>query len=530
MWMTLAFLNKRFFQNKRLAGLVYTVFAIAVITQTVVTSWVDEDAFITFRVVDNFIQGFGLRWNVVERVQAYTNPLWMLLHIPVYAITDNIVVTTSFLGWVCLLGSLYLGQLSLGRDLLRNTALFLCPLLITTTNAAYFTSGLEGPLLNVLFAGFAWVVVCRPKRFWFWLSMMTALSMLTRLDAIILYAPMWGVVLRSQWKNHPWKEVFWGWAPLLAWLLFSLFYYGFLLPNTAPAKLGGHLPQSDYLRSGVAYAYDFLLADPWTAAAIVIALLYLPWLAWRRRDPDTIAAAALAMGIALYCAYIVWIGGAQLSSRMFSLPAFAVTWLWAWRFPFSQIKVYLAVVGAMWITQHWLAYSPEERHAVPCIAQAQIGGVPWAHHMWVRDGAWWQYRLNPPDVAQKPDHAPRDFHVMVTNVIGNYGFYTGPYEVIIDPVALSDPLLARLPAASAHLEKVGDVTRIIPPGYDRAILGGDMTGFPPPLAEYYQKIQVITRGDLWDMERLKTIILFHLGAYDDSLNAYIRDDYPRKID
>ena len=36
------------------------------------------DALITFRVIDNFVHGYGLRWNIAERVQAYTNPLWML--------------------------------------------------------------------------------------------------------------------------------------------------------------------------------------------------------------------------------------------------------------------------------------------------------------------------------------------------------------------------------------------------------------------------------------------------------------------
>ena len=34
-----------------------------------------------------------------------------------------------------------------------------------------------------------------------------------------------------------------GFIPLIAWELFSLIYYGFLLPNTAYAKLNTGLPQ-----------------------------------------------------------------------------------------------------------------------------------------------------------------------------------------------------------------------------------------------------------------------------------------------
>ena len=34
-----------------------------------------DDAFIAFFTLYNFIQGFGLTWNVSERVQAYSYPL-----------------------------------------------------------------------------------------------------------------------------------------------------------------------------------------------------------------------------------------------------------------------------------------------------------------------------------------------------------------------------------------------------------------------------------------------------------------------
>ena len=34
------------------------------------TAWLDDDAYITFRTVDNVLHGYGLRWNVLNRVQA----------------------------------------------------------------------------------------------------------------------------------------------------------------------------------------------------------------------------------------------------------------------------------------------------------------------------------------------------------------------------------------------------------------------------------------------------------------------------
>ena len=60
--------------------------------------WVAEDAYITLRTVDNFVHGDGLRWNVAERVQAYTHPLWTLLLCAIYAVTREDFRTLIFTG------------------------------------------------------------------------------------------------------------------------------------------------------------------------------------------------------------------------------------------------------------------------------------------------------------------------------------------------------------------------------------------------------------------------------------------------
>ena len=53
------------------------------------SAWVADDAYITFRTIENFHNGYGLRWNITERVQSYTHPLWMInLLIGKYIIND----------------------------------------------------------------------------------------------------------------------------------------------------------------------------------------------------------------------------------------------------------------------------------------------------------------------------------------------------------------------------------------------------------------------------------------------------------
>ena len=63
------------------------VAAVALVVTIVRSAWYCDDAFITWRTVDNFVNGHGLTWNVAERVQTYTHPLWMMLLTVAYFLT-----------------------------------------------------------------------------------------------------------------------------------------------------------------------------------------------------------------------------------------------------------------------------------------------------------------------------------------------------------------------------------------------------------------------------------------------------------
>ena len=63
------------------------IFLFVILLLTIIlNSWLCDDAYISFRVIKNFVNGYGLRWNVFERVQVFTNPLMVLSLIPFYAI------------------------------------------------------------------------------------------------------------------------------------------------------------------------------------------------------------------------------------------------------------------------------------------------------------------------------------------------------------------------------------------------------------------------------------------------------------
>jgi hypothetical protein len=51
----------------------------AALYRAIALRWISDDAFITLRYVQNFVEGHGLVYNVGERVEGYTHFLWLLL-------------------------------------------------------------------------------------------------------------------------------------------------------------------------------------------------------------------------------------------------------------------------------------------------------------------------------------------------------------------------------------------------------------------------------------------------------------------
>jgi arabinofuranosyltransferase len=119
------------------------------------TSWVSDDAFITLRVVDNTVHGFGPRWNVAERVQVFTHPLWFLALTPAYAVVREPYLTATALGWLASLAAIAVVAWRLGRRDPLVAAGAIGALALSRAYVDYSTSGLENPLTHLLLALFA---------------------------------------------------------------------------------------------------------------------------------------------------------------------------------------------------------------------------------------------------------------------------------------------------------------------------------------------------------------------------------------
>ena len=109
------------------------------------TAWICDDAYINFRTIDNFLHGHGLRWNVAERVETFTDPLWVFLLSAAVAVTREFYFTTIALSLALSIAAVALYVTRAAADS-RTAAAGLLILLCSKAFVDYSTGGLENPL------------------------------------------------------------------------------------------------------------------------------------------------------------------------------------------------------------------------------------------------------------------------------------------------------------------------------------------------------------------------------------------------
>src|SRR5579871_1512612 len=216
------------------AALVYTFY---------VNAWVVDDAYITFRTVDNFVAGRGLTWNPGERVQVFTHPLWMLALSAAYAVTRELFYTSIALSFVCCAAAVSIVSWRL-RD--ERALVFIAAVLAGKAIIDFSSSGLESPLSYLIAAAF-WTTLLREERAADGVSRRTSaalyaaasLAFVNRLDTILLYAPALAAIAWQSAKTDRRRLAYLALASLaaVAWLAFATFYFGFPFPNTYYAKV-----------------------------------------------------------------------------------------------------------------------------------------------------------------------------------------------------------------------------------------------------------------------------------------------------
>ena len=144
-------------QTQRLRRHLLWLSAIAVFLVVLIhTAWLCDDAYTSYRTADNFVHGYGLTWNVHERVQAYTHPLWLLLFSATYLVTGEAYYTAIFLSIAVSLSAVTLLAWKVARSCAA-AAMGVLALCLSIAFVDYSTSGLENPLTHLILVLFLWV-------------------------------------------------------------------------------------------------------------------------------------------------------------------------------------------------------------------------------------------------------------------------------------------------------------------------------------------------------------------------------------
>lgn len=498
-------------------------------------AWQSDDAYHAYIMARNLVEGNGFVYNVGERATASSCPLFTLVIAAGYFIFRNMFIV-SLLICIAFSAAAY-GMIT--KHFCKNKGQIMMTFAILVGSVSfisYTTAGLENCMLFYLAAWFL-ITYFENDRFdskkLILLAVLVSLIAMTRMDAVLIFAPMAVYVFLAKRETVSFPKAvglgLLGLLPFILWEVFATFYFGFPFPNTAYAKLGTNFPLKEYLIKGIEYYINALLCDP--VILVVPALMIVAALIIKKADYIW-----CMLGVALYGLYLLYIGGDFMMGRHFTVMLFVSTVCYLVSRNREQFlrtsglcfdKVFTGfVIGALVFTYTMQVISSQflygEKYNSP-ISDERAGYFKYTSlfdnavsycttgRMCLRD-AWSEEGAKELEERHYPggilDNAP------------GITVYYYPNIYLVDKYALADPFLTKLPAVMDENWRIGHMYRDIPNGYYESLLVNENQIENEDLAKYLDVIRLITRGDLFDSNRIKAIIDINLGKYDYLLDSY----------
>jgi arabinofuranosyltransferase len=400
-----------------------------------------DDAFISFRCAKNLAQGNGLVFNVGERVEAFSNPLWVLILSLASLMRIDIVAASKLLGIGCgVLTLVLLMRLCLGVFRLSRAAT-LVALCYAATNISIVYSAISGLETAFYTASLVLMIYLLTEKREMLAGVACALLALTRPEGILYAMPL---AIGCRLNGCGFRRMLTVLCiPAGAYGLFasfSLLYYGTLLPNSYNAKIGA-LPAS--IEPSISRARAFIQYS-WYVSTVQEPVLFLSFIGGLALFNRRLAPMFGAMGVA---AFFVWYSKGD--------------WMSFWRF-YTPIVPFLAVfwVGALELIRLSLGRSRKAKVFLAVLLLPLIMSV--ARTVKSVDALKSGTEFNP--AMHSREHArigaylasvssPSD--VVVANEIGAISYYSG--LATVDMLGLTDrrvPLLLRRGDLDAYADYI----------------------------------------------------------------------------
>jgi arabinofuranosyltransferase len=305
--------------------LIYLVLILLGIHLIYYSGWTHDDPFITFRYADNAADGKGLVFNEGERVEGYSNFLFLVMLIPGAWLGIGLLFMSKLYGFFFALAALML----LIRFLLQYYPEFrwqyLTAALLFSLNGAlsfWAVSGME-TALSLFFVTAAWIFFNKEARNGMkafpWSSLFLVGASLNRPEGAIYFIALLFLLLML-WKKHrlaPKNIISWFlWfvIPFGLYNLWRIYYFGSVFPNTFYAKAtGGFFSQAE---EGILYLVGFIRQHPY----LILFVLSLPVFIWKEERIERWSALCLVFA---QTGFVVVCGGDWMPLSRFFVPVLA---------------------------------------------------------------------------------------------------------------------------------------------------------------------------------------------------------------
>ncbi len=385
--------------------------------------YLTDDTYIFLRYARNIAEGNGAVFNLGERVEGFTSPLWTFLLAGLAPLCSDLETLVEVLSLACGGGVVVLlltalrrqtGSLSRGDAVVLGLGLAGGPAL-----ALWSASGMDVMLFTLLTG--ACLVSAMSDRHRTALSVRTAmlllLATLTRPEGVLVALYVAGYFVYEKRS----VRVMVGYVGAVGCMfLIRYAYFGAWLPNTYHAKMTFGV--ATRLSNGVAYILPALGAN-WP---LVVSLLVLLAVGWKKRLLTGLPVLFLGGWVMLWIAYVLHVGGDHLTLFRFLMPVLPALFL---------------LFGLAWVTVRAGISRPNARLALAMVAVAftasnvmtyrvgapgHLGGMPLTK-AWGKVGRW------------IGDHTPPDT-VVATIVPGAVGYFSDRRTV--DMLGLTDRTVA----------------------------------------------------------------------------------------
>lgn len=424
--------------------------------------WVAEDAYISFRHIQNFWEGYGLTFNINSKIEGFTHPLWIFF-----------LILITFFGIPMHFGSLLLGVIftSLGMFILFykfvykkeklnffNKILLIIPFYFIVHDGFrdFWTSGMEFSLtfllLSILLANIANKEIKNPIL----LSTILSLLYLTRPELGIFYI-YYGLILLFSGNSNNLKINFINFLlyifPFIAiaggYHLFRWFYYEDLFPTTFYAKSSKIL-----WKEGIYYIWHTLIYSPFllpTLFAFVVSLIF------RKVQENYLIRDFIPVFV--HILYLITIGGDFMAYR-FLLPDLTIIYVY-FHIYFAKIikKEQIILIGnfiLLLLSVYYLFgkkfHTPVEKNLIVHEYRAYNNKKqPWKEKWFFIQHKWFERGKVFKELEKCLEYEP----FIITNSwldakcapeddygLGYFGYASGPKVIIIDQLGITDKEVA----------------------------------------------------------------------------------------